>query len=251
LFDDLAKKEEFDQHLVLLNKVAEELKEKASITYTNGVVYKEQLKAMGGDENKIPSFAAMDIQKRLNYPYSGELDQASVQKWIEGILSGDIKAHMKSQPIPEKQDGPVYVLVGESFEKVVFDKTKDVLVEFYAPWCGHCKTLAPIYDKLGELTKNAKNLVIAKIDSTENDTPINIEGFPTLFFFPSDNKKGVSYDSGRTLGSFVKFLKESAVASKAELADLKVDEKDEPKESKEDLSEEMETEEDKPKHDEL
>jgi len=157
------------------------------------------------------------------------LHKQQFKKWVEGILSGDVKPHLKSQPIPEKQDGPVYVLVGKAFESVVYDKTKDVLVEFYAPWCGHCKSLAPIFDKLGELTKNAKNLIIAKIDATENDTPINIEGFPTLFFFPSDNKKGVTYESGRTLGSFVKYLKENAVASKSELADLHVDEKEEEK----------------------
>jgi hypothetical protein len=93
--------------------------------------------------------------------------------------------------------------------------------------------------------------VIAKIDATENDTPVAIEGFPTIFFFPSDNKNGVSYDSGRTLASFVKFLKEKGVASKSELADLKVEEDKE--EHKEEVNEEIEneTEDDKPKHDEL
>jgi len=182
LFADLSKKEEFGSEISKLTKIAEGLKGKASISYTNGVMYKEQLKVMGGQEDKLPAFAAMDIQKRLNYPYFGEHDQSSVQKWIEGILSGEIKPFLKSQPIPEKQEGPVYTLVGKSFEEIVFDKTKDVLVEFYAPWCGHCKSLAPIFDKLGEVTKEAKHLVIAKIDATENDTPINIEGFPTLFF---------------------------------------------------------------------
>ena len=38
------------------------------------------------------------------------------------------------------------------------DVTKDVLVEFYAPWCGHCKTLAPIYEKVGTAFKNDKNV---------------------------------------------------------------------------------------------
>ena len=42
------------------------------------------------------------------------------------------------------------VAVAENFDDLVNDETKDVLIEFYAPWCGHCKTLAPKYDELAE-----------------------------------------------------------------------------------------------------
>lgn len=42
----------------------------------------------------------------------------------------------------------VTVLTPDNFDKIVMDPTKDVLVEFYAPWCGHCKSLAPIYEKV-------------------------------------------------------------------------------------------------------
>lgn len=57
---------------------------------------------------------------------------------------------MKSEEIPATNDEPVKILVGKNFDSLVMNNDKDVLVEFYAPWCGHCKQLAPIYDELAK-----------------------------------------------------------------------------------------------------
>ncbi len=53
------------------------------------------------------------------------------------------------------------VVVGKNFDEIVNDDTKDVLIEFYAPWCGHCKSLAPIYEELGE--KVCGNVVVVVV----------------------------------------------------------------------------------------
>lgn len=47
-------------------------------------------------------------------------------------------------------DQPLQVVVAENFDEIVNAQDKDVLIEFYAPWCGHCKNLEPKYKELGE-----------------------------------------------------------------------------------------------------
>ena len=118
--------------------------------------------------------------------------------------------------MPKKSSSPVTVVVGQTFEKIVLDKKKDVLIELYAPWCGHCKSLEPIYKDLAKKLKNEKNLVIAKMDATANDSPTNYpsSGYPTIFFAPSNKKDSpISYSGERTLDGMMQFLKEHATVS--------------------------------------
>lgn len=61
-------------------------------------------------------------------------------------------------------------MVAKTFKEMVLDVDEDVLIEFYAPWCTHCKALAPKYDELGKKLSD-ENVVIAKMDATANDVP--------------------------------------------------------------------------------
>ncbi|KAD6795526.1 hypothetical protein R6Q59_020577 [Mikania micrantha] len=111
----------------------------------------------------------------------------------------------------------VVVLNSENFNEVVLDGKKDVLVEFYAPWCGHCKSLAPTYESLAAAFKNEEDVVIANIDA-DNHKDIGekygVSGFPTIKFFPKNNKEGEDYEGGRDIDSFVTFINEKCGTSR-------------------------------------
>ncbi|RVW39154.1 putative protein disulfide-isomerase A6 [Vitis vinifera] len=112
----------------------------------------------------------------------------------------------------------VVVLTSDSFDEVVLNEKKDVLVEFYAPWCGHCKSLAPIYEKVATAFKSEGDVVIANLDADKYKDlaeKYGVSGYPTLKFFPKGNKAGEDYyDGGRDLEDFVTFINEKCGTSR-------------------------------------
>lgn len=157
------------------------------------------------------------IRTRAGQKYSMQeeftRDGKSLEKFLEDYFAKRLKRYVKSEPIPESNDGPVKVLVADTFDAIVNDPEKDVLVEFYAPWCGHCKNLEPKYKELGEKLSGNPNIVIAKMDATANDVPPNydVQGFPTIYFVPSGQKdQPRRYEGGREVNDFITYLKKEA-----------------------------------------
>ncbi|CAB3403430.1 unnamed protein product [Caenorhabditis bovis] len=148
--------------------------------------------------------------------FDGDLDE-NLEAFMKKISSGRAKAFVKSAPPPRDDKGPVRTVVGSNFDKIVNDETKDVLIEFYAPWCGHCKNFEPKYKELAaKLKKTQPNLVLAKMDATVNDAPSQfaVEGFPTIYFAPSGKKsEPIKYNGNRDLDHLTKFMKDNAVKS--------------------------------------
>jgi len=153
-------------------------------------------------------------RRDLKYPGSGAFTAESLKAHIEDFLAGKLESYVKSEPIPENKPGEPTVVVGRTFDQIVLDPTKDVLLEAYAPWCGHCKQLEPKYKELAEkMAPYSDTVTIAKIDATANDLPPNfqVKGYPTIFFVPANKKdKPLSYDSAREVKDFITYIKKNA-----------------------------------------
>merc|ERR1712168_1466788 len=143
-------------------------------------------------------------------PEVNTTDEQSLRDFANGVLDGKIEQHYKSAALPGDWDAKgVKVLVASNFHAVTgVESGKNVLVEMYAPWCGHCKQLEPIWDELGEKYKDHESIVIAKMDATANELEqVKVHSFPTIKYFPiGDGAEAVDFNGARTLEGFSKFL---------------------------------------------
>lgn len=103
-------------------------------------------------------------------------------------------------------------LIPTNFDEVVLNSGKPALVEFFAPWCGHCKSLAPVWEELAEKFAFASDKVsIAKVDADENKVlgrRFGVQGFPTLKWFDGKSDVPTDYSGGRDLESLSTFITE-------------------------------------------
>lgn len=176
---------------------------------------------MGITEDQLPTLRAIipaGMKKYTSETKPADLTVDIITKFIDDVLAGTIAPSLKSEAIPEKNDEAVKVIVGKQFEEIVKDTSKDVFVKYYAPWCGHCKKLAEPWKELAETMAAAghKDLVIGKFDATVNEAEgVEVRGYPTLIFYPKDNKEGITYEGDRDVEGFKAWLNENAPSIKA------------------------------------
>ncbi|CAH01095.1 protein disulfide isomerase PDI1 [Kluyveromyces lactis] len=179
-------------------------------------------------KQQFPLFAIHDTIKDLKYglPQLADEEFAALEKpitlateeitkFVEDFLEGKAEPIVKSEEIPEIQENSVFKIVGKNHEEIVRDPKKDVLVEYYAPWCGHCKKLAPTYESMAEFAHENDELkdkvLIAKIDATANDVQsVEIPGFPVLYLWPAgEETEPILFEGPRTAEAFLAFIKEN------------------------------------------
>ncbi|XP_006624866.1 protein disulfide-isomerase [Apis dorsata] len=177
------------------------------------------LEYFGMKKSEVPAMRIIKFEQIMaKYkPEKPEISSENVLEFVTAFIEGKLKRHFLTQDLPEDWDkNPVKVLVGTNFHEVAYDKKKNVLVEFYAPWCGHCKQLAPIYEALGEKYKDSENLVIAKMDATANELKdVKVSSYPTITLYKKETNEAVEYNGERTLEGLSKFIESDGAYGQA------------------------------------
>jgi len=208
--DPNAKK--YDEEFTKLATEKKSLKTVFVISDVKGTIEEKVAKYIQLDIEKMPMMVILQKKEDLaKYDYTGELTQAGMGKYLDDFLAGKIVRTLKSEEEPVPNLGPVYKIVGNTFSRDVLNNDLDVFVKFYAPWCGHCKSLAPVYHELAEQLKNNPMLKLAEVDATANEIPGHkVTSFPTLKLFVGGRKENaINYEGPRTIEGMLEFLKKN------------------------------------------
>uniref|UniRef100_A0A0K8T6S4 protein disulfide-isomerase n=1 Tax=Lygus hesperus TaxID=30085 RepID=A0A0K8T6S4_LYGHE len=223
---------EFETLAEPLMNVAQEIRERAGNVMDKSVLFvvvdtdnadHSKLLTILGVQKKLGSLPTIRIIKLgkkgepiKKYKPAGSLgiywDPERVKKFVEDYLEGKLESYLISQKLPKDWDAnPVKVLTAENFDDIAFDKEKNVLVQFYSPWCGYCHRLEPIYEEVAKVFSRrfdgGVDYIIAKIDATANELEnTNITQYPTIKLYKRGTNKVIDFIGKRSVEALVKFV---------------------------------------------
>ncbi|XP_038064300.1 thioredoxin domain-containing protein 11-like [Patiria miniata] len=139
----------------------------------------------------------LDIEAEQQHALLQEVSETAIINFVFNYTTSNLTRHLRSAnhttPSRCSQTSSVCVqeVVSSTFEELVLDSNKDVLLLYYAPWCGFCARMHHIYLSLARVFQNSSNLLIARIDGDANDLPWHLtpSSYPTLLLFPAGHKE--------------------------------------------------------------
>lgn len=160
--------------------------------------------------NGFPNVVLFGAEKTkpVVLPVSSPRTAGELSRFVLKYLTDRINsAFPQEKPPPPKDE--VIELTDANFDKLVFKSDDIWLVEFYAPWCGHCKNLAPQWAEAAR--QLAGKVKLGALDATVHQakaSQFQIQGYPTIKFIPPGSKSpsdAEPYESGRTASDIVAF----------------------------------------------
>lgn len=174
----------------------------------------------------FPTIKAFGVGK-APVDYQGARDTKSIAEFAltqaKLLLKQRLSDKSESKSSGSKKDGgngggASIELTSSNFDELVLKSNDLWLVEFFAPWCGHCKKLAPEWKKASNALKGKVKLGQVDCDAEKGlMSRFGVQGFPTILVFGPDKEHPIPYEGGRVASAIESFalaqLEDNAVAS--------------------------------------
>ena len=198
--DHILRESTEDEIKLLSNQLGKELQ-----LYQSGLMH-----VLGNCGQSTPLFCNL-LSKCIHFAYLTTLGLPWLGEHVASVFAADCRGLRH----PAQDGSAIIHLTGETFDALVKDEAKDVMVLFHAPWCGYCQRLMPAYEALAGLFNPIEvGVAIAAIDADKYGAPVEVTGFPTMYFVPANAKANpVRYQGPRELEAMVAFLEAHTTTS--------------------------------------
>ncbi|KAL3877848.1 hypothetical protein ACJMK2_035492 [Sinanodonta woodiana] len=186
---------------------------------THHSIYAERL-GVHIPDSKQPAVILTDLKNEFHSVLREPFSKESLGNFVYNYTHSNTVRHVRSENVTPVTCDPSQVCIievtAQNFQSIVMDSNKDVMLLFYAMWCGFCSSFSQIFLSLAKYFQSSKNLVFARINADRNDLPweLTVEKYPTIIFFPAKSKSdSVMFPESipKTLPNLVKFTLHHAV----------------------------------------
>jgi protein disulfide-isomerase A1 len=211
---------QIEQYKKIVREASADFAGKFSIVHLSGEDYADHAESLGVDVKNLPAGVVTQAEGSKRWVMDSDkysFDVSGLSSFMADYSDGKVEPHVRSEPVPDAEaeaNANVKTVVAKTFDDFMFGNDDEaVFIEFYAPWCGHCKQVAPKWEKLAKQLSSVQNVKIAKIDATANDVPDNVQGFPMFYFKKPGDKQivaGQFYEGDRSIKGFLQHIRENA-----------------------------------------
>ncbi|XP_019194163.1 PREDICTED: protein disulfide isomerase-like 1-6 isoform X2 [Ipomoea nil] len=219
-----AEPDAFKELLEPLQGVAKEYKSKIMLIYADirdDNLVKPFLTLFGLEEPKDIVVIAFNYTIGSKYLLESTATPRSIKGFCLGVLDGTVPPYYKSQPAPDNKDASILAVVGKTFDDLILNSQKNILLEVHTPWCITCDTTSKQMEKLAKHFKGLENLVFARIDASENEHPkLQVDDYPALLFYSARDKSNpIKFPTKSSLKDLATLINKRLKEQDAEIKD--------------------------------